>query len=67
MRWGNGKDDVVVWRILKDGETLSLNEDSLVVPEKVDYNIELLEGRESELDDPSEFFLKYIFPDITGE
>ena len=41
MRWGNGKDDVVVWRILKDGETLSLNEDSLVVPEKVEYNIEL--------------------------
>ena len=67
MRWGNGKDYVVVWRILKDRETLSLNEDSLVVPEKVEYNIELWEGRESELDDPSEFFLKYIFPDITGE
>jgi hypothetical protein len=67
MRWGNGKEDVVVWRILKDGATLSFKEDTLVVPEKIEYNIELWEGRESELDDPSEFFFKYIFPDITGE
>ncbi len=40
MRWGNEKDDVVVWKILQDGEIVSLNEDTLVMPEKV----EMLEG-----------------------
>jgi hypothetical protein len=67
MRWGNGKEDVVVWRILKDGATLSFKEATLVVPEKIEYNKELWEDRESELDDPSEFFFKFIFPDITGK
>ena len=67
MRWGNEKDDVVVWKILQDGEIVSLNEDTLVMPEKVEFNLEMLEGGESELDDPTEVFFKYFFPDITGE
>jgi hypothetical protein len=67
MKWGNGKDDVVVWKILQDGEIISLNEDTLVMPEKVDFNLEMFEGRESELDDPTDVFFKYFFPDITGD
>jgi hypothetical protein len=31
MRWGNGSDDVVIWKILLDGEVMSLNEDTLVI------------------------------------
>jgi hypothetical protein len=58
MRWGSGKDDVVVWKILKDGESVSLNEDTFVLPDKVEYK---LDATEKELDDPTDFFFKYIF------
>jgi hypothetical protein len=61
MKWGNGKDDVVVWKILQDGEIISLNEDTLVMPEKVGFNLEMFRGRESELDDPTDVFFKYFF------
>jgi hypothetical protein len=33
MRWGSGKDDVLVWKILKDGEYVSLHEDTFVLPD----------------------------------
>jgi hypothetical protein len=67
MRWGKGSEDVVVWKILPDGESMSLHEDTLCIPEKVHYNEELWDGDLSELDDPADFFFKYIFPDITGK
>jgi hypothetical protein len=41
MRWGKGSEDVVVWKILPDGESMSLHEDTLCIPEKVHYNEEL--------------------------
>jgi hypothetical protein len=33
MRWGSGKDDVVVWKILWDTEYVSLHEDTFVLPD----------------------------------
>jgi hypothetical protein len=28
MKWGSEKDDVVVWKILKDGESVSLHDNT---------------------------------------
>ena len=67
MRWGNAEDDVVVWKILPDGEYISQDEDTLMMPEKVEFNVDNWQDRESELDDPTYVFFNYIFPDITGE
>ena len=64
MRWGSGKDDVLVWKILKDGEYVSLHEDTFILPDTVEYKLDVME---EELDDPNTFFFKYIFPDITGK
>jgi hypothetical protein len=64
MRWGSGKDDVMVWKILKDGESVSLHEDTFVLPDRVEYRLDVTED---ELDDPTDFFFKYIFLDITGK
>jgi hypothetical protein len=33
MRYGSGKDDVLVWKILKDGEYVSLHEATFVLPD----------------------------------
>ncbi len=57
-------DDVVVWKILKDGESFSLNEDAFVLPDTVEYNADVTEEL---LNDPTDFFLKYIFPDVNGK
>jgi hypothetical protein len=43
-RWGNAEDDVVVWKILQDGEITSQDEDTLVMPEKVEFNLEKWQG-----------------------
>jgi hypothetical protein len=67
MRWGKGSEDVLVLKILPDGESMSFHEDTLCIPEKVHYNEELWDGDLSELDDPADFFFKYIFPDITSK
>jgi hypothetical protein len=63
MLWGGGKDDVVVWRILRDGESVLLHEDTFVLPDKVEYKLDVTE---EELDDPTDFFSIY-FPGITGK
>jgi hypothetical protein len=64
MVWGNTEADAVEWRILKDGELFQLKEDTFTLPESVEYNEDLTD---IELDDPSDFFFKYIFPDLTGK
>jgi hypothetical protein len=64
MRWGNGKDDVVVWKILRDREYVPLHVDTFVLPDTVEYNLDV---SEEDLNDPTNFFFKYIFPDITGK
>ena len=65
MQWGSKEEDVVLWEILQDGEFLVLDEDSFVMPDKTEYHLNLSDGMEAELNDPSDFFFKYIFPDIT--
>ena len=67
MEWGSGTNEFIVWKILKDGEFASLHEDTFIMPDKVEYNIDLLNSMEAELDDPSGFFFKHIFPDIAGK
>ena len=64
MVWGKEETDAVEWRILKDGELFKLKEDSFTLPESVEFNKDLTD---EELDDPTDFFFKYIFPDITGK
>jgi hypothetical protein len=62
MRWGSGDEDVIDWKILKDCEIFSLDND-VFLPDKVGYSDNLTE---EDLDDPTDFFFKFVFPDITG-
>ncbi len=64
MVWGDEETNAVEWRILNDGELFKLKEDSFTLPESVEFNEDLTDA---ELDDPTNFFFKYIFPDITGK
>jgi hypothetical protein len=64
MRWGSGNDDIVVWKILKDTEYVSLHGATFILPDTVEYNLNV---SEEHLNDPTDFFFKYIFPDITGK
>ena len=66
MQWGSKEEDVVLWKILQDGEFLVLDENSFVMPDKTEYHLNLSDGMEAELNEPSDFFFKYIFPDITA-
>jgi sRNA-binding protein len=43
MKWGSGKDDVVVWKILKDGESVSLHDNTFILPDTVEYNVDVTE------------------------
>jgi hypothetical protein len=63
---GSKEEDVVVWKILQDGEFLVLDENSFVMPDKTEYHLNLSDGMEAELNDPSDFFFKYMFPYITA-
>ena len=63
MRWGSGDGDKIDWTILKDGEVFSLDND-VFLPDKVEYSDDLTE---EDLDDPTDFFFKFVFPDITGK
>jgi hypothetical protein len=54
MQWDSGKDDVVVWKILRDGKSVSLHEDTSVLPDTVEYKLDKME---EELDDPIDFLL----------
>jgi hypothetical protein len=58
MKWGSRKEDVVEWKILKDGESVSFNEDAFVLPNIVEYRLVVTK---KELDDPTYFFLKVHF------
>jgi len=62
MRWGSGDEDVIDWKILKDCEIFSLDND-VFLPDKVGYSDNLTE---EDLDGPTDFFFKFVFPDITG-
>jgi hypothetical protein len=68
MKWGSKESDVVVWKILKDVEYVSLDDDPFILPDSVEFHKDMWNGNEYELKDPTVFFFfKYIFPDITGK
>ena len=58
MKWGKEESDIVEWRILRDGELFKLKEDSFVLPDKVEYNADLMDA---ELEDATDFFLNTYF------
>jgi hypothetical protein len=63
MQWGPDSSDVVEWKILKDSEFVMDDDCPFDIPDTVEFS----EVDQSQLDDPCEFFFKYIFPDITGK
>jgi hypothetical protein len=67
MKWGSKESDVVVWKILKDVEYVSLDDDPIILPDSVEFHKDMWNGNEDELKDPTDFFFNYIFPDITGK
>jgi hypothetical protein len=67
MQWGSKESDVVVSKILKDAEFVSLDDYPLILLDTVEFHEELCNGKEAELDEPTDFFFKYIFPEITGK
>jgi hypothetical protein len=59
MRWGSGNDDIVVWKILKDNtEYVSLHEATFILPDTVEYNLNV---SEEHLNDPTDFSLSIFF------
>jgi len=62
MKWGKKDDEVITWNILSDSDFVKVDDDPLTYPDVVEFSFE-----ENELDDPTNFFFKYIFPDITGK
>jgi hypothetical protein len=67
MQWGSGESDVINWRILKDSEFLTEDDFPLDFPDVVHYHAAFQDGDVSELDEPTNFFFKYVFPDIDGK
>jgi hypothetical protein len=49
-----------LWKILQDGEFLVLDENSFVMPDKTEYHLNLSDGMEAELDEPSDFLSKFF-------
>ncbi len=49
-----------MWKILQDGEFLVLDENSFVMPDKTEYHLNLSDGMEAELDEPSDFLSKFF-------
>jgi hypothetical protein len=67
MKWGSGKSDIVKWWILQDLEVLTEDDSPLDFPDMVHYHAALRDEDVSELDNPTNFFFKYAFLDITGK
>jgi hypothetical protein len=67
MKWGPGKSDYTDWAILPDSEYVTEQDFPLELPDVVHYHSDLGPDNISELDDPGNFFFKYIFPDIVGK
>jgi len=67
MKWGPGKSDYTDWAILPDSEYVTEQDFPLELPDVVHYHSDLGPDNISELDDPNNFFFKYIFPDIVGK
>jgi len=53
MRWGTNKDEFVEWSFLQDGEVFPINENTFVLPDALEYNIDI---SEEDLNNPSDFF-----------
>ncbi len=60
---GSGESVVINWRILKDSEFLTEDDFPLDFPDMVHYHAPFQDGDVSELDEPTNFFFKYVFPD----
>ncbi len=67
MKWGPNESEIVNWRILKDSDILMKDDFPLDFPDMVHCHVALRDEDVSELDDPTNFFFKYVFPDITGK
>jgi len=44
MRWGTNKYEFVEWSFLQDGDFFSINENTFVLPDALEYNIDLSEA-----------------------
>jgi hypothetical protein len=51
MKWGSKESDEVVWKILKDAELDSLDNDHLILSDKVEFHEDLCNGNKVELDE----------------
>jgi hypothetical protein len=67
MQWGSKESDIVVWKILKESDFFSHDDDPLILPDSVEFRKYPCKGKEAELNKPTDYFFKYIFPDITGK
>jgi len=59
-QWGKSESESVTWKIMQDLEFAIDN--SVSYPDKVELKFD-----EEELNDPTEFFFDYIFPDVKGK
>jgi hypothetical protein len=64
LRWGPGNDEVINWKILADGEHIT--EDSLDVPNSVDYVSADEDNELSDDTDLNDLFFDQFFPSIVG-
>ncbi len=60
-KWSSNELDVVVWKILKDVEFVSLDDVPLILPDKVELHEDLWNGNEAELDESTYFSLGVFF------
>ena len=64
MVWGKETSQVIQWKILREGVTFKLSESTFIMPESVGYHQNFTPDQ---LDNPTDFFFKFIFPDIIGK
>jgi hypothetical protein len=55
MQWGSKESDVVVWKILKDSEFALLDDDPPILSDTVEFHEDLCNGKEAELNEPTDF------------
>ena len=64
MVWGKETSQVIQWKKLREGVTFKLSESTFIMPESVGYHQNFTPDQ---LDNPTDFFFKFIFPDIIGK